>query len=137
MNWALAAGSLAAVLALAGVARLLALGGPARIDNAEQAVRLAEEAIAGFEASDAVVFGKGEGAVVFGADGRIALIRPSGARFIVREVRRPRWQATDSGITIESGDRTPVLLALECADAEAVGSRLDAAADTGVSNLRA
>jgi hypothetical protein len=97
MNWALAAGSLAAVLALAGVARLLALGGPGRIESVEQAIRLAEDAITGFDASDAVICGDGGGAVVFGSDQRIALIRPSGARFIVREVRRPSWRATDHG----------------------------------------
>lgn len=135
MNWALAAGSLAAVLALAGVAWALKLGGERRIVDVAQAIRLAEDAIAGFDAMDAVVCNEGGGAVVFGRDGRIALIRPSGARFIVREVRAPRWRAGPDRIEIESGDPALVRLSLECA--QQVGERLDAAADTGVSRVRA
>lgn len=137
MNWALAAGSLAAVLALAGVARLLALGGSGRIDSADHAIRLAEDALAGFEARDTVVCGKGGGAVVFGTGCTVALIRPSGARFLVREVKRPRWRTTEAGLSIDGGDPMPVLLTLEPADVEAVRCRLDAAADTGVSTVRA
>lgn len=134
MNWALAAGSLAAVLMLAGVARALKLGGPARIESEAQAIRLAEDAIAGFEARDAVVCGTGAGALVFGIGETVALIRPSGARFIVREVRRPRWRVDGSNLAIEAGDARPVRLELECA--AAVGERLDELADNGVSSSR-
>ncbi|ODP36073.1 hypothetical protein [Sphingomonas turrisvirgatae] len=132
MNWALAAGSLVAVLMLAGIAWALRLGESGRIADAAQAIRLAEEGLAGFEASDAVVCADGGGAVVFGSHGTVALIRPSGARFIVREVRRPQWQASDAGLRIESGDPIPVLLTLNPADAQGVGQRLDAVADIGV-----
>lgn len=137
MNWPIAAGSLAAVLVLAGIAWALKLGGGGRITDPAHAVRLAEDALAGFEARDAVVCGAGAGAVVFGVGGTIALIRPSGARFIVREVRRPAWRATADGLAIEAGDRLPVQLQLECAQAEQLGARLDRAADMDVNNMRA
>lgn len=135
MNWALAAGSLAAVLVLAGIAWALKLGGTLRIESEAEAIRLAEDAIAGFAARDAVVCGDGGGAVVFGSSETVALIRPSGARFIVREVRQPRWRADADGLTVESGDAIPVRLKL--ASPRAVGERLDALADSDVSIGRA
>ncbi len=143
MNWALAAGSLAAVLMLAGIAWGLKLGGPGRIDGADQAARLAEDAIAGFDATDAVVGADGLGAVVFGAEGSVALIRPSGARFLVREVRRPRWRLWDdpghAGLDIDTGDRAPVRLWIEGGKpaAQALAARLDAATDNDVNSVRA
>lgn len=137
MNLWLAAGSLVAVLTLAGVAWALKLGGASRIDTPEDAMRIAEDAIAGFDADEAVVGSNGGGAIVFGSAGSVALIRPSGARFVVREVRRPRWQPLDAGIEIETGDSISLRLDLAQADAAALGAKLDATADNGVSSIRA
>jgi hypothetical protein len=137
MNWWLAAGSLAAVLMLAGIAWALRLGGENRIATPADASRIAEDWIAGFEAHDAVICSNGGGALVFGTRGSVALIRPSGARFIVREVRSPRWRSSESGLEFETGDRTLVRLYLPQAAAAALGARLDAAADNDVSNSRA
>lgn len=137
MNWALAAGSLAAVLMLAAIAWALRLGGDGRVEGEAHAIRLAEDMLAGFDAREAVVCGGGGGAVVLGADGSVALIRPNGARFVVRQVRRPRWRPNADGLTIESGDRVPVRLSLDHAEARRLGERLDAAADNDVSSRRA
>lgn len=133
----LAGGSLAAVLLLAGIAWALKLGEPGRIADAGEARRLAEDWLSAFEAGDAVVGADGGGAVVFGDAGSVALIRASGARFIVREVRAPRWRLSPEGLIVEAGDPIPVRLALDHAAATAVGARLDALADTGVSSMRA
>lgn len=125
------------MLVLSGIAWALKLGGPGRIDDADQAMRLAEDAIAGFDATEAVVGADGLGALVFGAGGSVALIRPSGARFLVRKMWRPGWRVTGTGIEIETGDRVPLPLGVTQAEAAAISARLDAATDNDVNSTSA
>ena len=80
MNWWLAAGSLAAVLALAGIAWLLKLGGTQRLESGEDAIRLAEAMCGGFEGKAGVVSVSGEIAAATGGPGDLVLIQPMGAR---------------------------------------------------------
>ncbi len=80
MNWWLAAGSLAAVLALAGIAWLLRLGGAQRLETGDDAVALAEALVSGFEGRVGIVSASGELAAVAGGPGDLVLIEPLGAR---------------------------------------------------------
>ncbi|MFL9840277.1 hypothetical protein ABS767_04815 [Sphingomonas sp. ST-64] len=81
MNWWLAAGSLAAVLALAGIAWLLKLGGAQRLESGDDAVALAEALVSGFEGTAGIVSASGELAAVAGGPGDLVLIEPLGARY--------------------------------------------------------
>ena len=80
MNWWLAAGSFAAVLALAGVAKLLKLGGTQPLDSGDDAISLAEALCSGFVGKAGVVSASGELAAAAGGPGDLVLIRPMGAR---------------------------------------------------------
>lgn len=80
MNWWLAAGSLAAVLALAGVARMLGLGGSQKLADGDDAIRLAEALVSGFEGRAGVVAADGGRAAVAGGPGDLVVIEPLGAR---------------------------------------------------------
>lgn len=80
MNWWLAAGSLAAVLALAGIARILGLGGTQRLADGDDAVRLAEALVSGFEGKRSVLAADGGRAAVAGGPGDLVVIEPLGAR---------------------------------------------------------
>jgi hypothetical protein len=80
MNWWLAAGSLAAVLALAGVARVLGLGGAQRLADGNDAIRLAEALVSGFEGRLGIVAADGQRAAVAGGPGDLVVIEPLGAR---------------------------------------------------------
>lgn len=86
MNWWLAAGSLAAVLALAGIAWLLKLGGTQRLETGEDAIRLAEALVAGFEGKAGIVSTSGELAAAAGGPGDLVLIEPMGARHRARRI---------------------------------------------------
>ncbi len=80
MNWWLAAGSLAAVLALGGVAWLLGLGGAQRLETGDDAIKLAEALVSGFEGKVGVVAINGERAAVVGGPSDLVVIEPLGAR---------------------------------------------------------
>ncbi|MBS0315263.1 MAG: hypothetical protein JSS05_13905 [Proteobacteria bacterium] len=81
MNWALLAGSLAGVFALALIAKLLGLGG-GQIADAEEAMRIAEAELPGFIAISAEVAADRQSAIVTGSDGAIVRLRRHGAQFV-------------------------------------------------------
>lgn len=83
MNWALAAGSLAAVLTLAGIAWLLGLGGGG-IDEEAEAMVAAEDAVSGFEAVSAIIADDRRSAIVRGRDGDTVQLMMKGARVVAR-----------------------------------------------------
>lgn len=90
MNWWLAAGSLAAVLALAGVARLLRLGGTQALADGDDAIRLAEALVSGFDGQLGVVAADGGRAIVTGGPGDIVVIEPLGARYSATRFKSAR-----------------------------------------------
>ena len=57
---------------------------PARIDDAGLAGQLAADALPGFRPADIALSRDGAGALVAGNDGRVALVRPLGDKFVVR-----------------------------------------------------
>lgn len=78
-----------------GVALLIALArqlgfarAPALVD-AGLAARLAADALPGFAPADTALSRDGAGALVAAQDGRVALVRPLGDRFVVRPLVQP------------------------------------------------
>lgn len=82
MSWALLAGSLAGVLALAVAARLLGLGG-AELASEDEAMRIAEAEMPGFVALSAALADDRQSATVTGSGGRQVRLRRHGAHFVV------------------------------------------------------
>ncbi|WP_423606346.1 hypothetical protein [Sphingomonas sp. MS122] len=97
MNWWLAAGSLAAVLALAGMAWALKLGGTQRFESGTDAIRLAEALSSGFEGKACVVSTTGELAAVAGGPSDLVLVEPMGARHCARRIAGARIATLDDG----------------------------------------
>ena len=105
MNWMLAAGSLAAVLATAGIVAWLGLGRGARIGE-DEAARLAEDLLVDFHAGEAIVDTEGRSALVRGADGSFALLRLHGAHPVARRLAAPlRIERDGDQFRIDAGER--------------------------------
>lgn len=108
MNWWLAAGSLAAVLALAGVARMLGLGGAQRLADGDDAIRLAEALVSGFEGGVGVVATDHGRAAVAGGRGDVVVIEPLGARY-----RATRFKSARVVMVHPEADGTKLALELQ------------------------
>lgn len=78
--------SLIGIVTLVLLARALGFARAPRLADAAQARRIAGDALDDFDASDATLATDGRGALVAGHDGRIALVRPLGDRWVVRIV---------------------------------------------------
>ncbi|WP_152417356.1 hypothetical protein [Sandarakinorhabdus sp. AAP62] len=57
--------------------------------DAALAARLVAEALPGFRAIETALSRDGSGALVAGQDGRVALVRPFGDKFVVRPLKAP------------------------------------------------
>ncbi len=79
--------SVIGVIALVVLARLLGFARRPQIDDGALAARLAAEALPGFRPVETAVSRDGAGALVAGQDGRVALVRPLGDRFVVRPLK--------------------------------------------------
>ncbi|QDX27056.1 hypothetical protein FPZ54_14275 [Sphingomonas suaedae] len=131
MNWWLAAGSLAAVLALAGIAWLLRLGGTQRLESGDDAVKLAEALVSGFDAKVGIVSASGELAAVTGGPGDLVLIEPLGARHRATrfaDVRIAMAHPSPEGTTITLQLEPGAMFRITVADAEAARAFAEALA---------
>lgn len=81
--------SVLGVVALVMLARLLGFARRPQIDDAALVARLVAEALPGFRVVETAVSRDGSGALVAGQDGRVALVRPLGDRFVVRPLKAP------------------------------------------------
>jgi hypothetical protein len=122
MNWWLAAGSLAAVLALAGVARMLKLGGAQHLTDGKDAIGLAEALVSGFEGQAGIVAVEGGRAAVAGGPGDVVVIEPIGARHRATRFKsarivmaHPEADGTKLALELQPG----TVLRITVADAEA------------------
>lgn len=122
MNWWLAAGSLAAVLALAGVARMLRLGGTQALADGDDAIRMAEALVSGFEGRVGVVAADGGRAAVASGPGDLVVIEPLGARHRATRFKsarivmaHPEADGTKLALELQPG----TVLRITVADAEA------------------
>jgi hypothetical protein len=78
--------SLFGILTIVMLARALGFAKAPRLADAAEAERVVAAALHGFLPSEAVVAQDRRGALVAGRDGRIALVRPFGDRWVVRIV---------------------------------------------------
>jgi hypothetical protein len=78
--------SLFGIITLVLLARALGFAGTPTLADADAARRLVSDAIPGFGAADTALAGNRRAALVAGNDGRIALVRPHGDRWVVRVV---------------------------------------------------
>lgn len=81
--------SVIGVAGLVLLARLLGFARRPKLADAALAGRLVAEALPGFAPAETAVSRDGAGALVAGRDGRIALVRPLGDRFVVRPLKSP------------------------------------------------
>ncbi|MDG5488569.1 hypothetical protein NYR55_08070 [Sphingomonas sp. BGYR3] len=103
MSWAVLAGSLVAILALAGVARLLGLG-IAQPLTGDQACRIAAERVIGFTGDRAFVGDAGRTALVLG-QGTAVAIRQHGMGVIVVPLALPLVMTGEpDAIRLDTGD---------------------------------
>ncbi len=112
MNWAMLAGSLAAVLALAWLAHAMGLGGDARLADVEAA-----RAVAGdyhFDPAEIIVDRAGFGALASDKAGGFMLIRRHGAHFIGERLAPPLQARLDQRFltldrtVLDLGEAAPV-----------------------------
>ena len=66
------------------LARVMGFARPPRIDDARLAGRVAADALPGFRPAEIALSRDGAAALVAAGDGRVALVRPLGDRFVVR-----------------------------------------------------
>lgn len=105
MNWALLAGSLAGVLALAGLAWWLGLGRSEPLTE-EEARERAEFELMPFAARAVFVGQDGGAALVIGEDRRLLLLKKHGTLPASRELQRPvRWREEGGALVLHTGDR--------------------------------
>ena len=78
--------SLFGIVTLILLARALGFAKSPVLNDAAQARRIAADALHDFDATEAAVAQGGKGALVAGRDGRVALVRSFGDRWVVRVV---------------------------------------------------
>jgi hypothetical protein len=92
--------SLFGILTLILLARALGFAGAPVLADAAEAQRIAVDAMHDFDAVDAAVVEGGKAALVAGRDGRVALVRPFGDRWVVRIVNGARASLDGSRLRI-------------------------------------
>ncbi len=78
--------SIFGIVTLVMLARALGFAKAPLLADVAEARRIAVDALNDFAATDAVIAADGKGALVAGSDGRVALVRPFGDRWVVRIV---------------------------------------------------
>lgn len=78
--------SLFGIITLILLARALGFAKAPLLTDAAEAQRIAADALHDFDAADAALARDRRGALVAGRDGRVALVRPFGDRWVVRVV---------------------------------------------------
>ena len=93
--------SLFGIVTLMLLARALGFAKAPVLADAAQASRIAADAIHGFDPVDTALARDGRGALLAGRDGRIALIRPFGDRWVVRIVNGAQAKVAAGRLRLE------------------------------------
>jgi hypothetical protein len=111
--------SLFGIITLVLLARALGFSKVPRLADTDEARRIATDALPGFGATDAVVAQDSRGGLVRGHDGRVALVRPFGDRWVVRVVNGAQTQvkAGHLRLTLDEAMFPPASLELGAAAA--------------------
>lgn len=103
--------------------RLLGFAARPCIADAALAARLAADALPGFRPADAVVSRDGAGALVLAGDGRVALVRPMGDRFVVRSLAGAQVARAGSILQVQPAEAMFPETALDLGEASLVWAR--------------
>lgn len=93
--------SLFGILTVVLLARAMGFARAARLEDAGAAARLASAALPGLQPVAAIMSEDGCGAMVAGADGRVALLRPLGDRWVVRPANGAAVRVDDGRLHID------------------------------------
>ena len=96
--------SLFGIVTLVMLARALGFAKTPLLADAAEAQRIAVDALHDFHALDAAVAQDRRGALVAGDDGRIALVRPFGDRWVVRIVNGAKAVVTGGRLRLEPAE---------------------------------
>lgn len=96
--------SLFGIVTIVLLARALGFAKAPQLDDAAAAQRLAADALDDFRAADAVVAADRRGALVAGSDGRVALVRPLGDRWVVRVVNGAATEVTGGRLRLKPAE---------------------------------
>lgn len=96
--------SLFGIFTVVMLARALGFARAPVLADAAAAERVAEDAVPDFRAVEAAVAEDGRGALVAGRDGRVALVRPFGDRWVVRIVNGARASVEGGRLKLASGE---------------------------------
>ena len=96
--------SLFGIVTLILLAKALGFAKAPVLADADAAKRIAGDALHGFTAQDAAVARDGRGALVAGKDGRVALVRPFGDRWVVRVVNGASAVVSDGRLRLEPNE---------------------------------
>lgn len=92
--------SLVGIAFIVLLARLLGFADRPFLHRPDEAARLVADALPGFAPVEAVLAEDGRGALVASGDGRVALLRPLGDRWVVRALEGARAEARDGRLRI-------------------------------------
>ena len=115
--------SLFGIITLILLARALGFARAPLLADGAQARRVAADALHDFTATDAVVARDRRGALVAGSDGRIALVRGFGDRWVVRIVNGAQALASGDRLRIIPGEAMFQAVDLELGPAAAAWAR--------------
>ncbi|MBC7520959.1 MAG: hypothetical protein H7268_07705 [Sandarakinorhabdus sp.] len=115
--------SLFGIVTLILLARALGFAKAPVLADAAQARQIAVDALHDFDAADAALARDGRGALVAGRDGRVALVRPFGDRWVVREVNGAAAAVKDGRLRIAPDEAMFPAADLELGDAAATWAK--------------
>ncbi len=96
--------SLFGIVTIIMLARAMGFAKAPVMGDVAEARRIAVEVLHDFRAADAVLAEDGRGALVAGSDGRIALVRPFGDRWVVRIVNGAAVRVKDGRLRLQPNE---------------------------------
>lgn len=93
--------SLFGIITLIFLAKALGFAKAPVLADAAQARKIAADALHGFDVAEVAVSLDGKGALVAGRDGRVALVRPFGDRWVVRIVNGASAVVSDGRLRLK------------------------------------
>lgn len=92
------------IVTLVLLARALGFARAPVLADADEARRIAADALHGFRGEEAALAADGRGALVAGSDGRVALVRPFGDKWVVRVVNGAAAEVRAGKLRLASGE---------------------------------
>jgi hypothetical protein len=116
----------AGIALLVVLARGLGFNAQPKLASAAEAGTIAHDALMGFHADAVALAADARAALVAGRDGRIALVRPHGDRWIVRVANGAKVDRAGDTLTVTIAEPMFEPVALQLADAAGWAARMEA-----------